>query len=47
MNQVREAIGKFSPAGTPTTTSGGRALPFIVPNVFKLKWVNTSNKVMM
>ncbi|UOE58173.1 recombinase RecA [Cytobacillus oceanisediminis] len=28
INQVREAVGKFSPAGTPTTTSGGRALPF-------------------
>ncbi|MDA1977110.1 recombinase RecA [Bacillus cereus] len=28
INQIREAIGKFSPAGTPTTTSGGRALPF-------------------
>lgn len=28
INQIREAVGKFSPAGTPTTTSGGRALPF-------------------
>lgn len=28
INQVREAVGKFSPVGTPTTTSGGRALPF-------------------
>ena len=28
INQIREKIGGFSPAGTPTTTSGGRALPF-------------------
>lgn len=28
INQIRDAIGKFSPAGTPTTTSGGRSLPF-------------------
>lgn len=28
INQVREKPGAFSPAGTPTTTSGGRALPF-------------------
>lgn len=28
INQIREKIGAFSPAGTPTTTSGGRALPF-------------------
>ena len=28
INQIREKIGGFSPAGTPTTTSGGRSLPF-------------------
>lgn len=28
INQIREKPGAFSPAGTPTTTSGGRALPF-------------------
>lgn len=28
INQIREKPGAFSPVGTPTTTSGGRALPF-------------------
>lgn len=37
INQVREAIGKFSPAGTPTTTSGGRALPFYATQRIQVK----------
>lgn len=28
INQIREAIGKFSPFGTPETTPGGRSLKF-------------------
>ena len=28
INQIRDKVGAFSPAGTPTTTSGGRSLPF-------------------
>lgn len=28
INQIREAVGKFSPYGTPETTPGGRALKF-------------------
>ncbi|MEX3713443.1 recombinase RecA [Cytobacillus horneckiae] len=37
INQIREAIGKFSPAGTPTTTSGGRALPFYASQRIQVK----------
>lgn len=37
INQVREAVGKFSPVGTPTTTSGGRALPFYASQRIQVK----------
>ncbi|WP_263117523.1 recombinase RecA [Bacillus subtilis] len=37
INQVREKIGGFSPAGTPTTTSGGRALPFYASQRVQVK----------
>ncbi|MFE4029261.1 recombinase RecA [Priestia sp. YIM B13551] len=37
INQIREKIGGFSPAGTPTTTSGGRALPFYASQRIQVK----------
>lgn len=37
INQTREKIGGFSPAGTPKTTSGGRALPFYASQRVEVK----------
>lgn len=37
INQIREKIGSFSPYGTPTTTSGGRALPFYASQRIEVK----------
>lgn len=37
INQIREKIGVFSSYGTPTTTSGGRALPFYASQRIEVK----------
>lgn len=48
INQVRDALGKFSPTGTPTTTSGGKALPFYASQRIQVKmaeYIKEGNEV--
>lgn len=40
INQLRSAIGTFSPMGTPTTTSGGKALKYYCSLRLEIKKIN-------